>query len=99
MQLQLVPKSIKRARSHKLAARWAAVHVDPRIAPPGGIEMCTCAAWEMKVERGNYPMPRHLKSVCVSFVVLQCPGRLRLGLGTSYIIGVTRVKNARARMP
>jgi hypothetical protein len=36
MQLHLVPKSIKLAPSEKMTARWAAVRVDPRIAPSGG---------------------------------------------------------------
>jgi hypothetical protein len=44
MQLQLVPKSIKTALGDKMAARQAAVYVDPRIAPSGWIEMCTNAA-------------------------------------------------------
>jgi hypothetical protein len=66
MQLQLVPKSIKTALNVKMAARWAAVHVDPRTAPSGGIEMCTHAAWVMQFEHGNYPMPKHLNKLSVS---------------------------------
>jgi hypothetical protein len=97
MQLQLVPKSIKIALRDKMAARWAAVHVDPRIAPSGGVEMCTHAAWVMKFEHGNSQMSKHLK-MCVSFVVLQCLARLRLGWHQLQI-RTDRIKTARARMP
>jgi hypothetical protein len=59
--------------------------------------MCTHAEWMMKFERGNSPMPKHLK-LCVSFVVLQCLARLRLGWHQLQI-RTDRITKARARMP
>ena len=54
---------------------------DPRTAPSVGIEMCTHAAWVLvkAADGGRCQGSKHLK-LCVSFVVLQCLARLRLGL-------------------
>jgi hypothetical protein len=51
----------------------------------------------MQFEHSNYPMPKHLK-LCVSFVVLQCLARLRLGWHQLQIRNI-RIKKARACMP
>ena len=82
MLLQLPPKSIKMALRQKLDMRWAdALQSDPRTAPSVGIEMCTHAAWVLvkAADGGRCQGSKHLK-LCVSFVVLQCLARLRLGL-------------------
>ena len=79
MQLQLVPATIKGALQRRMALRWAALHPDPRAAPSPSIEMCTHAAWISRSCDGvTCETPKHLK-LCVSFVVLQCLARLRLG--------------------
>jgi drug/metabolite transporter superfamily protein YnfA len=64
MQLQLVPKRIRLALTGKMAARWAAVRVDPRIAPSGGIYLCTDVTWVMKFEHGNYVVAQTLEALC-----------------------------------
>ena len=97
MQLQLVPKIIKLALRSMMASRWADMHVDPRTAPSGGIEMCTHAAWVLKFQEDSCAVPKHLK-LCVSFVVLQCLARLRLGWHQLQI-RTDRIKKARARLP
>ena len=97
MQLQLVPENIKRALHGKMASRWAGVHVDPRAAPSTGVEMCTHAAWVLKFEQGGSTPPKHLK-LCVSFVVLQCLARLRLGWHQLEVRS-DRIRRARARVP
>jgi hypothetical protein len=78
MQLQLDPKSIKLALLGRMASRWASLHADPRTAPSEGLEMCTHAAWVLKFHADICVVPKHLK-LCVSFAVLQCLARLRLG--------------------
>jgi hypothetical protein len=80
MLLQLLPKNIKHALKNRMALRWAALQPDPRTAPSTGVEMCTHAAWVLKLTGGSDGggVPKHLK-LCVSFVVLQCLARLRLG--------------------
>jgi hypothetical protein len=97
MQLQLVPKSIELALHGRMVSRWAGVHVDPRIAPSTGVEMCTHAAWVMKFDEGDSTPPKHLK-LCVSFAVLQCLARLRLGWHQLEVRS-DRIKRARARLP
>jgi hypothetical protein len=83
MLLQLPPKSIKAALQRTIDKRWTdVVQPDPRMAPSVGIEMCTHAAWVLGTivdGRGPHSCSKHLK-LCVSFVVLQCLARLRLGL-------------------
>ena len=80
-----------------MALRWAAMHADPRIAPSVGIEICTHAAWVLKLDEGSCAIPRHLK-LCVSFVVQQCLARLRLG-GHDLQIRLGRLKKRSSRVP
>jgi Reverse transcriptase (RNA-dependent DNA polymerase) len=82
MGLQLPPASIKVALQRTMDMRWAGlVQQNPRTSPSVGIEMCTHAAWVLGNGEGGVCRGRskHLK-LCVSFVVLQCLARLRLGL-------------------
>ena len=51
----------------------------------------------MKYEEGTCTVPKHLK-LCVSFVVLQCLARLRLGWHMLQVRS-DRIKKARARLP
>ena len=76
-------------------ARWNALQPNPRTAPSPRIEMCTHAAWVLTAHgesrcRGS----KHLK-LCVSFVVLQCLARLRLGWHDLQI----RVGRVKAKVP
>lgn len=98
MLLQLQPKIIKQALKRRMALRWAALHGDPRTAPSGRVEMCTHAAWVLKLNNdGNWVGSKHLK-LCVSFVVQQCLARLRLG-GHDLQIRLGRMKHPRLRVP
>jgi Reverse transcriptase (RNA-dependent DNA polymerase) len=80
MHLQLLPKAVIFALHQRMAMRWTELHPDPRAAPSDRVEMCTHAAWVLKLRDGSHSrgVPRHLK-LCVSFVVQQCFSRLRLG--------------------
>jgi hypothetical protein len=101
MHLQLVPpKAIKLALHGQMASRWARADVlgrDPRVAPSVGIEMCTHAAWVLKFQEGGCTVPKHLK-LCVSFAVLHCLARLRLGWH-QLRVRTDRLKKAHARLP
>jgi Reverse transcriptase (RNA-dependent DNA polymerase) len=99
LQLQLVEKSIEIAMRGKMVARWATIirEVDPRSAPSTGLEMCTHAAWVQKFEGDSCALPKHMK-LCVSFVVLQCLARLRLGWH-QLRVRTERLKHGRARLP
>jgi hypothetical protein len=60
-------------------SRWNVGHVDPRTAPSVGIERCTHAAWVYPLIDGSVGhRPKHL-TLCLSFKVLQCLARFRLG--------------------
>jgi hypothetical protein len=102
MMLQLPPKCIRVALQRTMDMRWNVVagQLDPRAAPSIGIEMCTHAAWVLGTADGNTNCrhrPKHLK-LCVSFVVLQCLARLRLGLhGLQIRLG--RLKRERVPRP
>jgi hypothetical protein len=83
-----------------VASRWARADVlgrDPRVAPSVGIEMCSHAAWVLKFQEGGCTVPKHLK-LCVSFAVLQCLARLRLGWH-QLRVRTDRLKKADARLP
>jgi hypothetical protein len=97
MLLQLLPKSIKHALRDRMARRWTALHQDPRTALSEGVEMSTHAAWVLKLTNGTCGVPKHLKC-CVSFVVLQCLARLRLG-GHDLQIRLGRMKKHGSRKP
>jgi hypothetical protein len=95
MLLQLPQASIKGALQQQMNARWNALQPNPRTAPSPRIEMCTHAAWVLTAQedsrcRGS----KHLK-LCVSFVVLQCLARLRLGWHDLQI----RVGRVKAKVP
>jgi exonuclease III len=97
MSLQLLPKSIKLSLAKRMALRWATLHADPRVAPSARIEMCTHAAWVLKMQEGSCEVPKHLK-LCSSFVVQQCLARLRLG-GHDLQIRLGRMKKRSSRVP
>ena len=59
-------------------SRWDGGHDDPRSAPSVGIEKCTHAAWVHPVVAGSVCRPKHLH-LCLSFKMLQCLARFRLG--------------------
>jgi hypothetical protein len=61
----------------------------------GGMEMCSHAAWVLKFQEGGCTVPKHLK-LCVSFAVLQCLARLRLGWH-QLRVQTDRLKKADAR--
>jgi hypothetical protein len=69
MQLHPVPKCINLVLSDKMPGGQLFMWIPALIAPSGGIEMCTHAAYVMQFQHGNCPMPKHL-TLCVSLVVI-----------------------------
>ena len=81
MQLQLVPATIKGALQRRMALRWAALHPDPRLCTfPWHRDVYTCCMDQSRSCDGvTCETPKHLQWCAVSFVVMQCLARLRLG--------------------
>jgi hypothetical protein len=72
---------VKEALKKLSLSRWAGCHLDPRSSPSLGVERCTHAAWvwplpHMGTTGGGRPKHLHL---CMSFKMLQCLARFRMG--------------------
>ena len=76
-EISISEPAITEALSQQLSARWQGLHDDPRNAPSSAHERCIHAAWILPLAH----VPRtsaHLK-LCMSFKMLQCLARYRLG--------------------